>query len=611
MLFHQEQKRSCTEEKKGGYYLPVSTFPSFLHAFALVVLSASFPLRAADRADVVIQNAKVITVDPKFSIAEAVAIQGDKIVAVGKNKTLLKLIGPKTSVIDAQGKTVMPGLYDSHVHSYKASVSELGGGSPLVHSIIEAQEWIRKQATQKKPGEWIVLERVYATRLNDNRLPTKGELDDAAPHHPVLWNSGPVAVVNSKALELSGITRSTPNPTPGEIVKDPKTGEPNGILRNAAQLLKNPKGTRSPTATEQREAVKHLHHLYNEQGITSIGERRTEFDAIDLFRDLEKSGELTVRVNCTRMMEPVPKTLDEALKKLDQLTSGTNKTANVYGPTGRGNDWVRMGPLKVLLDGGMLIGTAYMREPWGTNEVYQITDPNYRGILNVKPELLTALYLEAAKRGWQLTAHCTGEASTDVLLDTYHQIGKELGAKKVEQQRFLITHANFSSERNFALCKELHIAADMQPAWLYKDGASLRQTLGERRMKWFMPLQSWFKNGLAVGGGSDHMVQLDSTESTNPWNPWLGIWVALTRKTERDGILNPKECLTREQAIRFYTINNCYLNFEEEKKGSVEPGKFADLIMIDRDILSCPADAIRDTKVLFTMVGGKIVFERK
>src|SRR5205823_288411 len=160
------------------------------------------------------------------------------------------------------------------------------GNAPLVHSIAEAQQWVRGQAAKKSPGEWIVLERVYATRMNENRLPTRAELDSAAPKNPVLWNSGPVAVVNSKALELSGITRDTPNPSPGEIVKDPKTGEPTGVLRNAAQVLKNPKAGRVPTAQEQRDAVKHLHHLYNEQGITSIGERRTEFDAIDTFRDL-------------------------------------------------------------------------------------------------------------------------------------------------------------------------------------------------------------------------------------------------------------------------------------------------------------------------------------
>jgi len=555
---------------------------------------------ATETASLVITNASIITVDANFSVAQAIAIQGDKILAVGNENEISKFIGTSTRVIDARGKTILPSLYDSHVHSYKASVSEFGGGSPMIHSISEAQKWIREQAAKKPAGSWIVLERVYATRLKENRLPTKFELDEAAPSNPVHWNSGPVSIANSKALEVSGITRDTPNPTPGEIVKDAKTGEPTGLLRNAAQLLKVSGSANKPTPEQQREAVKHLHHLYNQQGITSIGERRADPESIDLFRDLAKSGELSVRVNCTRLIDPVPKTADEAVKKLDEL--GTP----AYGPTGVGDDWVRIGPLKVFLDGGVLIGTAFMREPWGTNTPYQITDPNYRGILNVKPEILQPLYTEAARRGWQLTAHCTGEASVDTLLDCYEKIQSKMD---IRSRRLLITHANFQSEKNFARCEQLGIAADVQPAWLYKDGASLLQTLGAPRMKWFQPFKSWCDRGLVIGGGSDHMVQLDSVESTNPWNPWLGMWIALTRQTERGGAHNPRERLTREQAIRLYTINNAWLNFEEKKKGSLEPGKYADIILIDRDILKCPVNEVRTTKVLMTMVGGKIVWE--
>jgi predicted amidohydrolase YtcJ len=581
---------------------------NFLHilpAFvAIFVFSAcQHTSRENAIADFVIRNAHVITVNPKQPSAEAVAVRGDKILFVGSNRAVKKFIGASTHVMDAKGKTVMPGLYDSHVHSYKASVSELGGRAPYVRSIADALKWIREQAAQKPPGSWIVLERVYATRLAENRLPTKAELDEAAPNNPVHWNSGPVSIANSLALKISGITRDTPDPTPGEIVKDPQTGEPTGLLRNAAQLLKGAASTFKSTPAQQRNAVKKLHALYNQQGITSIGERRTEDDALEMFRDLEKTGELTVRVNCTRLMEPVPKNLPDALKQLDALSR--------FGVTGAGDDWVRVGPLKVFLDGGMLIGTAFMREPWGLSDIYQITDANYRGLLNVKPELLDALYLEAAKRGWQLTAHCVGEASPDVLLDCYEKIAKEIGVEKVRQQRFLVTHANFLFPENIAKFKRLGISADVQPAWLYKDGASLVKTLGERRMKNFAPFKTFFNNDIVIGGGSDHMVQLDSFESTNPWNPWLGMWIAVTRQTERGGVDKPEQRLTREQAIRLYTINNAYLNFEEKKKGSLEPGKFADLILVDRDPLSCPADDIRDTKVLMTMVGGKIVWKQK
>jgi len=570
-------------------------------ALFLVCLVIPSVQAAQEVADLIIRNARVITVDQKFSVSQAIAIKGDRILAVDDNRHITKFLGNGTRIVDAHGKTVMPGLYDSHVHSYKASVSTLDGGAPYIQSIAEAQQWIREQTAKKPPGNWIVLERVYATRMKEMRLPTKAELDEAAPNNPVLWNSGPVAVVNSKALEISNITRETPNPTPGEIVKDPKTGELTGVLRNAASLLKNPTATRQPTAKEQREAVKHLHHLYNEQGITSIGERRTETAAIDLFRNMEKTGELTVRVNCTRLMDPLPKTLDEAIKKLDDFTKTTN---GVYGPTGVGDDWVRIGPFKIFLDGGMLIGTAYMREPWGVTDVYQIADPKYRGQLFVKPELLNPFYAEVARRGWQVTAHCVGDAAMDVLLDCYESIDKQMDIK---QRRFLVTHANFPDEKNLDRCARLGVIADVQPAWLYKDGDALKKVLGDRRMENFFPLKSWFKHHIIVGGGSDHMVQLDSIKSTNPWNPWLGMWVALTRKTERGNVDKPEQCLTREEAIRFYTINNCYLNFEEDKKGSLEPGKYADLIIIDRDVLHCPVDDIRATKVLMTMVGGKVV----
>ena len=557
------------------------------------------------QAETIIRNANIITVDSQFSKAQALAIASGRILAVGTNEQIEPFANSATKVIDAVGKTVLPGLYDSHVHSYRASVSEFGASMPVLNSLADAFTIIRQKAASGPPGTWIVLERVYPTRMKEGRLPTLAELDSAAPNNPVYWNCGPVSMANSKALEISGITTQTSDPSPGQIVKDPKTGKLTGLLRNAAQLLKFVSPNPQPSAQEQREALKHLYHLYNQQGITSVAERRTDFSSIDLFRDLARNGELTVRVNCTRMMDPVPKTFEDAIKKLDEMAHGADGQGQ-YGPTGVGNDWVRIGPLKVLLDGGMLIGTAYMREPWGCGPTYQITDPAYRGILNVKPELLYPLYLEAAKRGWQLTAHCTGEASMDVLLDCYERIQKQMD---IRHRRFEICHANFQSKQNFQRCRELGIVADIQPAWLYKDGASLLKTLGERRMKWFQPLRSWMENDLIIGGGSDHMVILDSMTATNPWNPWLGMWVALTRQTERGGVHNSRERLTREQALRFYTINNARLNFEEREKGSLESGKYADLIIVDRDVSTCPLEEVRATRVLLTMVNGKTVWQ--
>ncbi|MDB6108769.1 MAG: putative TIM-barrel fold metal-dependent hydrolase [Pedosphaera sp.] len=556
-------------------------------------------------ADFIILNAKIITVNSNAPSAQALAVQGDRIVGVGSNSKIELFKGTNTQVIDAKGKTVLPGLYDSHVQSYKASVSELDAPLPVLVSIAQAQDYIRTQAAAMPPGSWIILERLYPTRLTEGRLPTLKELDEAAPNHPVFWNCGPVSMVNSKALQLSKITNSTMNPPAGEVVKNPKTHQPTGLLRNATQLLKLPP-IRPPTPQQQRAALKHLHQLYNEQGITSIGERRTEPEAIDLFRDLSKNQELTVRINCTRVIE-LGKTLDASLARLDAITN-SGKRNLPYGPTGVGDDWVRMGPLKTDMDGDMLIGTAYMRTPWGIGPTYQITEPGYRGILYTDPEILPDLYREAAMRGWQLTAHCTGDAAMDSLLNAYQYTQFKTN---ITQRRFLITHANFQAAQNWRKCQALGVGADMQPAWLYKDGFSLMKTFGANRMKLFLPLKTWFEKGLIIGGGSDHMAKLDSLDGINPWNPWLGMWVTLTRQTDQGTVINPEECLTREQAIRFYTINNAYLNFEEKKKGSLETGKFADLIMIDRDLLKCPVDDVKGTKVLLTMVGGKVVWEAK
>ncbi len=583
---------------------PLCWLPALMLLFPLLVCAGTHP-----GADLVITNASVITVNGSRQEAEAIAVLHNKIQYVGKNKEARAFIGETTRVINGEGKTVMPGIYDGHVHSYRASISELGGAAPVIHSIAEAQEWIGQQVKTKPAASWIILERVYASRLREQRLPTKGELDLAAPHNPIHWNSGPVSVANSKALELSQITRDTPNPSPGEIVKDPKTGEPTGLLRNAAHLLKGAVSAHRPSPEEHLDALKKLHALYNQHGITSIGERRTDPEAIDLFRRLAASGELTVRVNCTRVMDPVPKTIPEALKKLSEITNAAPGKFS-YGPSGTGDEWVRIGPLKVFLDGGMLIGTAYMREPWGISEMFQITDPDYRGLLNVNPDILNPLYLAAAKQGWQLTAHCTGEASPEVLLDCYENIAREVGRERLRERRFLITHANFQTQQSLKRMKRLNIAADIQPAWLYKDGATLLKVLGTDRMKNFQPLRAMFRGGIVIAGGSDHMVQLDADESTNPWNPWLGMWIALTRQTERGGVLNSRERLNREQAIRFYTLNNAYLHHEEKIKGSIEPGKLADVILLDRNILNCKVDEIRETQVRLTVVDGKIVWQR-
>jgi predicted amidohydrolase YtcJ len=555
-------------------------------------------------ADLIISNAQVVTVGAGFPIAQAIAVSGERIVAVGKNSEMSLFKGPLTRVLDAEGMMVLPGLYDSQVQSYKAALSEFAGPLPVLTSIAEAQDYLRDQDAKLPAGVWIVLDRVYPTRMKEDRLPTLKELDAAATNHPVYWNCGPIAMVNSKALEVSRITKETQSPLGGELGKDLKTSKPTGFLRNASQLLKITNAPpRLPTPVQQRELLKRLYQFYNEQGITSIGERQSEPEAIDRFRELSNDKQLTVRINCTRVLDLAPN-LDDTIVRLDALTNAP-KDKLAYGPTGTGDDWVHIGALKVFLDGELGNATAYLRAPWGIGPTYHITLPAYRGSLRADADILSGICVEAAQRGWQLTGHCVGDAAIDSILNAYQRTQFQTN---ITERRFLISEADFQATQHWEKCRRLGVGATVQPIWLYRDGFSLAKTLGATRMKEFLPLKTWFEHGLVVGGGSDHVAKLDSHASMNPWNPWLGMWITLTRETDQGTVLNPEECLTREQAIRLYTLNNAYLNFEDNKKGSLEVGKLADLVVIDRDILKCPVNDVLDTKVLLTMVGGKVVW---
>ncbi len=570
-------------------------------AAALLHTVVAVEVEATDPADLIVRHAKVITVDDRFRLTEAVAITGGRITAVGRDQDVLKHQGPKTRVIDAQGKTVLPGLYDSHVHPVGAATSELVEPLPNLKSLDDVFAYVRKKAATTPEGAWIVLRFAFPTRLKEARFPTRAELDAAAPKHPVLYHAGPAGMVNSMALKVSGVTRETPNPEAGVIVKDPQTGEPTGMLRNAYGVLKGVPAASSASPAATRAAVKKLFRLYNEQGITSIADRNADRAALDLYLGLMDSKELTLRVNVARGLSPYG-TQEEFVKRLEALPGKDKKG----GPTGVGGVWVRIGPIKFFLDGGMLNGTAYMRRPWPPGPTYQVVEKDYRGLLFIPPNQLEMVVEEAVKRHWQVTAHTAGEAAMDVLLDAYDLVNRKLPIKDL---RLCITHANFPSQHNLERCRRLGVCADVQPAWLYKDGSTLYRELGEERLRWFQPYRTWLKYTV-IGGGSDHMIKLDSLQATNPWNPWLGMSVALTRKTEAGQVLTPQECLTREQAVRLYTVNNAYLHHEEKEKGSLEAGKLGDLIVIDRDILTCPLSEIAGTRVLYTVVGGQVVYQR-
>ena len=566
--------------------------------FSLLLFAAA--AFAADAPDLILHHGKIVTVNRAFEIAEAVAVKGERIVGVGRDADILRLKGSGTRVVDLQGKTVLPGLIDSHVHATGASMYEFDHPIPDMETIADVLRYVKSRAAVIKPDQWIMLSQVFITRLREQRYPTRAELDQAAPDNPVIFRTGPDAALNSKALALSGIGREVraDEAKLGKVERDPKTGEPTGVIRSASRFVSIRTGARTPTQADQRDRLKMLLADYNSVGITSIVERTAGDEAVELFRGLRDSGQLSCRVFVTYSIDPqLPiEKIEEQIAKI--AASPLRRHDNML--------WVR--GLKVFLDGGMLTGSAYMLEPWGVSRIYSITDPKYRGMLYIEPAKLFRIARAALRNDMQLTAHTVGDGAVRALVNAYEEVNNEF---PVREKRPCISHANFHTPEDIARMARVGIVADLQPAWLRLDGATLDKQFGNERLRWFQPYKTLFERGVMVGGGSDHMQKIGSLRSNNPYNPFLGMWITLARQprwTEKP--LHPEERITREQAIRLYTINNAFLTFEEKEKGSLEPGKLADMVVIDRDILTCREDEVKDIQVLRTYLGGKQVYQR-
>jgi hypothetical protein len=248
-----------------------------------------------------------------------------------------------------------------------------------------------------------------------------------------------------------------------------------------------------------------------------------------------------------------------------------------------------------------------MKEPWGIKavKIFGIADPDYKGVVNLTREDLTEIVSVANQYNWSFTAHATGEAAVELLLEVYDSVNKE---KPIKEKRFSVIHGNFFNDKSIRLMTDLGVLANIQPAWFYKDTEAMELILGSEKIRIFHPYRTLVNAGVKINGGSDHMVKWDADASINPYNPFLAMWVMVTRKTERGSVILQSESLTREEALRSYTIDNAYATFEESVKGSIEPGKLADLAVLSDDLLSCPADSIKNIKSLMTILDGKIIY---
>jgi len=364
------------------------------------------------------------------------------------------------------------------------------------------------------------------------------------------------------------------------------------------QLLGKLRATRPYTDEDRVWALRKMLQTYNSVGITSIIDRGEGPEGFRTWQKLHDAGELTVRGYVTYLIK-AGGTPDDVRQEIEHIPF----------VTGFGDQWFRVGSLKTIADGGILIGTAYLREPYGEHtQIYGYVQPGYRGVLYVPPENLNAMAKAADDLGWQMTAHTTGGGATDVLLDAYEAADR---IKSLKGRRFTVTHGNFPNQQAIARAKKLGIAFDIQPFWLYLDGPAIKDVFGPERMKHFQPLRDLFDAGIVVGGGSDHMIRFDPRLATNPYHPFLGMWISVTRKMVDGIVLNPEQRISRMEALKMWTWNSAYLAFDEKEKGSIEVGKLADLAVLTQDYLNCPEDEIKNIEVLRTVVGGKVVYERK
>lgn len=556
-----------------------------------ILFLAAIPALAADT---LYFNAKVITLDAKRASADAFLVRDNRFAKVGSLAEVSAGLATGTARVDLRGRTVVPGLIDSHTHPVGAGLAEADGEVPVMTSIADVQAYVKKLAGSSPVSKMIFVPKVYSTRMKERRYPTRYELDAVSGDHEVMTDNSYASVLNSKMLGKLGITRDTPQPANGKIIKDAK-GEPTGLVLGYQQLLGKLRASRQFADSERYKALKQMQQAYNRVGITSTSDRGQGPDGFRLYQQLKQRGDMTVRTTVTYMINGTGKP-EDLVRQIEAMPF----------TSGYGDDWLRVGPVKTVVDGGILIGTAFLREPYGMNTaVYGYSDPDYRGVNNVPRENLIAMARTATKLGWQMTAHTTGGGAIDALLDAYEEVNKET---PIRDRRFIVTHGNFPNAEAIAKAARLGVIFDCQPQWFHFDGPALAPVFGPERSRWFVPFKSMMEAGVVVAGGSDHMIKYDPRKSINAYHPFYAMWMSITRKMADGQVLNASERITREQALRMWTINGAYMTFEEKAKGTIEAGKLADFAVLDRDFLAVPEDEIKMIEPVLTVVDGKAVY---
>lgn len=540
---------------------------------------ADTPPPATESPDKIYLNGNIITVDDAFSYAQAVAIEGDRFVAVGTSDEIRALAGPDTEVVDLKGLTVIPGLTDNHLHS--------AGGGPGVdlsraRSLEEVLNLIAARVAETPKGDVVITNSDWhEAQLAEQRLPLRRDLDSAAPEHPVVVvRGGHEFILNSAALALWEIDETTPVPDGGRITRYPD-GTLNGELVDTAKryvtLPQQEKPDREELLQRQVEEYQKLHAV----GLTAVRHPGGSIDQYRIREELLKRGQLTMRV--TQLLSVAR---DGDVDTVESTVKGWGLAPD------EGNAMLKIGGIKLGVDGGFEGG--HMREPyaepWGQ-------DGMFYGLQTVSQEQYTAIVRALNRMGWRVFTHAVGDAGIDQILEGYEAANAD---ETIVGERWGIEHGFIPQPDQFDRMRALDLYVTAQNH-LYVAGPSLVKYWGAERAGWTTPVKAYLDAGVPVSGGTDAPVI--------PYPPAWVIYHFVSRDTISGGVMGADQKISREDALRLVTRNYPFLTFEEDQKGTIEVGRYADMVVIDRNIMEVPEKGIRDMAVLQTVVGGDVVYE--